>query len=81
MNDSHERPVSITHQLQLYAKNSSGKTPLVEGMPIVPVVSETYDELIFNEPCMEMFTVLTQRPYASLDAPEPHPTFSLLFLS
>ncbi|KAJ3024590.1 UNVERIFIED_CONTAM: NuA4 histone H4 acetyltransferase complex and the SWR1 complex subunit [Siphonaria sp. JEL0065] len=50
--DSQEKPLQLFHQLQLYPKDEAGGEPDMD-QPKQTIVSEHYDELVFNEPLEE----------------------------
>ncbi|KAF4316813.1 hypothetical protein BBO99_00008431 [Phytophthora kernoviae] len=58
--DPNERPISIIHLLVLYPPNSQPAS--TKKVPSKPVVSEFYDELVFNEPTEFFYKKLMAGP-------------------
>ncbi|RKO91430.1 yeats family-domain-containing protein, partial [Blyttiomyces helicus] len=51
--DAGERAITVYHPLQLYPKDDAGNTQSKRA-----IVSENYDEIVFNEPTEEMYHIL-----------------------
>jgi len=51
--DTSEKPIELTHMLRLF--------PLDGQLSKKPVVSEFYDEIVFNEPTEQLYRVLKQQ--------------------
>ncbi|KAJ3327721.1 YEATS domain-containing protein 4 [Blyttiomyces sp. JEL0837] len=59
--DPSEKPVQLYHQLQLYPKEDNAASSGLP-QPKKAVVSERYEEIVFNEPTEEMYEVFTKNP-------------------
>lgn len=57
--DPHQRPLSFMHQLKLYPSNEEAVSQLKTSRP---VISEHYEEIIFDPPTEMMTKILRQEP-------------------
>jgi hypothetical protein len=69
--DAKEKPLNLTHLLQLYHKDNN-------PLDLKRVVSEHYDEIEFNTPGLDLMDALNSHLWDSLPKPTPNETFGMI---
>ncbi|KAJ1550674.1 NuA4 histone H4 acetyltransferase complex and the SWR1 complex subunit [Nowakowskiella sp. JEL0078] len=80
--DPAEKQVQLYHRLQLFPKEEAGNATSPTGVAtkkpsINPVVSEIYEEIVFNEPTEEMYQIMMNNPPTDLSVRNPNHNFNL----
>lgn len=70
--DPNERPVTIYHHLRLFNHDTNNPNPVPQIVKDRSVVSEHYDEIVFQDPSLMMSQILNAPPKPFMNGPFRH---------